>query len=114
MAEALNQAFCEPCSLGTPPLSGEMINEFIKSLDSNWRVNADVSISRTFKFKDFKEALNFVNQIGELAEAQGHHPDIELSWGRVNVELTTHKIHGLSRNDFIMAARIDGLSVDKR
>ena len=107
MTEALNQAFCEPCSLGTPPLSGAMIDELLKSVDPQWRVESNFSISRSFKFKDFKEALNFVNQIGEIAESQGHHPDIELSWGRVNVKLTTHKIHGLSRNDFIMAARID-------
>lgn len=65
------------------------------------------TLRREFKFKDFKEALNFVNKIGEIAEEEGHHPDIELGWGKVKVELSTHAIGGLSVNDFILAAKID-------
>ncbi len=77
-----------------------------------WKVVNDKgvdTISRQFKFKDFKEALAFVNKIGEIAEEEGHHPDIELGWGRVGVELSTHAIGGLSTNDFILAAKIDKL-----
>lgn len=109
MSESLNKAFCEPCSLGTPPLEGEALNELYAEIDQTWQLENNLVLVRKYRFKDFKEALEFVNRVGEIAEAQGHHPDIELGWGRVVVRLTTHKIHGLSRNDFIMASRIDAL-----
>ncbi len=109
MSESLNKAFCEPCSLGTPPLEGDALDVLYAEIDQTWQLENDLVLVRKFKFKDFKEALEFVNRVGEIAEAQGHHPDIEFGWGRVVVRLTTHKIHGLSRNDFIMAARIDAL-----
>lgn len=74
----------------------------------DWHVEDDgKKIERKFKFKDFKEALAFVNQIGEIAESEGHHPDLELGWGKVKVELSTHAVGGLSVNDFILAAKID-------
>lgn len=76
----------------------------------DWKLEDDgKKIERKFKFKDFKEALHFVNKIGEIAEQEGHHPDIELGWGRVEVELSTHAIGGLSINDFILAAKINKL-----
>jgi len=109
MLESLNNAFCEPCSLGTPPLEGDMLDLLYSEIDAAWQLENNVVLSRRYKFKDFKEALDFVNKVGAIAEAQGHHPDIELGWGRVVIRLTTHKIHGLSRNDFIMAARLDAL-----
>lgn len=112
MNEPLKQAFCEPCSLGTLPLTGETLYDMMQAINSEWKLADDIWIVRTFKFKNFKDALDFVNQVGEIAEAQGHHPDIELSWGRVVVKLMTHKIKGLSRNDFIMAARIDDLTLE--
>lgn len=74
-----------------------------------WKVIDGKKIRREFKFKDFKEALAFVNKIGEIAEEEGHHPDIELGYGRVAVNLSTHAIGGLSTNDFIVAAKIDRL-----
>lgn len=73
----------------------------------DWKVEEEKKLRREFKFKDFKEALAFVNKIGAIAEEEGHHPDIELGWGKVEVELSTHAIGGLSVNDFIMAAKID-------
>lgn len=109
MRESLSNAFCEPCSLGTPPLEGDALDVLYTEIDQTWQLENNLVLVRKFKFKDFKEALEFVNRVGEIAEAQGHHPDIELGWGRVIVRLTTHKIHGLSRNDFIMASRIDAL-----
>lgn len=109
MSESLNKAFCEPCSIGTPPLEGEALDALYAEIDKAWQLENNLSLVRKYKFKDFKEALDFVNRIGEIAEAQGHHPDLELGWGRVVVKLTTHKIHGLSRNDFIMAARLDAM-----
>ena len=77
---------------------------------AGWELNAEAkAISKNFKFKDFAQALSFVNKIGEIAESEEHHPDIELGWGRVKISLTTHAIKGLSENDFIMAAKIDEL-----
>ncbi len=98
---------CVPCSIGAIPLNKEDIQTFLKDLNENWAVKDDKQIERTFKFKDFKEALEFTNKVGALAEEEGHHPDICLAWGKVVVTLWTHKIDGLHENDFIMAAKID-------
>lgn len=100
---------CIPCSLGTPPMEEEEIREYIKELKEGWQVIELHHLEQKFKFKNFKEALNFTNQIGALAEAEGHHPDIYLSWGRVRVTIFTHKIDGLSEADFVLAAKIDQL-----
>lgn len=109
MSETLKQEYCEPCSLGTPPLEGEALDALYKEIDSEWELIEGKKITHKFKFKNFKEALEFVNKVGEIAEKEGHHPDLELGWGRVVVSLMTHKIQGLSRNDFIMASKIDEL-----
>ena len=101
---------CEACSIGTIPLQGTELFELMQNIDPEWRLEDDNKMARTFRFKNFITALAFVNKIGELAESEGHHPDIELSWGKVKVILITHKIHGLSMNDFIMAAKIDDIS----
>lgn len=98
---------CVPCSLGTAALEEVEINEFNKDLNEEWKVIENKQIEREFKFKNFREALDFTVKVGELAEVEGHHPDIILSWGKVVVTLTTHKIGGLSENDFILAAKID-------
>lgn len=100
---------CVPCSIGAIPLNANEIQDLLKSLDKNWDVVDDIQIERTFKFKDFKEALEFTNKVGDLAEAEGHHPDICLSWGKVEITLWRHKIKGLHENDFILAAKIDNL-----
>lgn len=98
---------CIPCSIDTLPIQGSELREIMEDLSEGWNLIEDIQIEKVFKFKDFKGALDFVNKVGEIAEEDGHHPDIELGWGRVKVKLMTHKIHGLSMNDFILAAKID-------
>lgn len=98
---------CVPCTVGTPPLTGKELQQTFKQLEDGWELIEDKRIEKTYRFKDFKGALAFVNDLGKIAEEQGHHPDIELSWGKVKVILWTHKIHGLSESDFVMAAKSD-------
>jgi 4a-hydroxytetrahydrobiopterin dehydratase len=99
---------CVPCKGGVSPLKGEQLAAFRSRLPG-WQVVAEHHIERRFEFPDFKQALDFVNRVGELAEQQGHHPDLFLAWGEVTVKLFTHKIDGLAESDFIMAAKIDRL-----
>ena len=99
---------CVPCRGGVPPLKGKEL-EGLHQQVSHWKVINEHHITRSFTFPDFKQALDFVNRVGELAEAQGHHPDILLAWGKAEITLWTHKIDGLTESDFIMAAKIDGL-----
>ena len=103
---------CEPCHGGVPPLKGGALRQLTDQLDDNWSVVDEHHLAKAFKFKDFRQALNFTDQVGELAESVGHHPDIHLSWGRVGIELHTHKINGLAEADFIMAAKIDPLATN--
>lgn len=98
-----------PCSIGALPLEREEIEEYLRNLKTDWNLVEDKYIEKTYKFKDFKDALDFVNKVGKLAEEEGHHPDIYLSWGKVVLKLWTHKIKGLHENDFILAAKIDEL-----
>ncbi len=105
----LTNKHCVPCEGGVFPLAGHDIEPFLKEVP-HWKLSEDkLSISREFIFKDFADALSFVNKIGVVAEAEGHHPNLTLSWGKVGVSLTTHAIGGLSENDFILAAKIDAL-----
>jgi 4a-hydroxytetrahydrobiopterin dehydratase len=99
---------CVPCKGGIPPMKGKELAEILKQTP-DWKAVNDHHLVRMFTFPDFKEALAFVNQVGEIAERQGHHPDILLTWGKVEITLWTHKIDGLSEGDFIMAAKIDRL-----
>jgi len=105
----LDQKKCTPCHGGSKPLKGEAIGERLQVLDPAWTVVDEHHLERAFKFPDFRTALDFVNRVGDLAEAEGHHPDIHLSYGRAAVTLWTHKIDGLHDNDFILAAKIDRL-----
>lgn len=101
---------CVPCEGGTMPLFRPAVEAFLKETPG-WELSGDAKkISRVYKFKNFKEALAFVNRVGAIAEDEGHHPDIEFGWGRVRIELSTHTIAGLSENDFIIAAKINQLS----
>lgn len=98
---------CVACEGGMPPLTGAMLEPYLKAV-KGWALNEDgKKIRKDFSFPDFKTALAFVNRVGEIAEAEGHHPDIQLGWGKAAVELWTHAINGLSENDFIVAAKID-------
>ena len=99
---------CVPCHGGTPPLKGVQLERLAGQLPE-WKVSEGHHIEREFKFPDFVSALAFVNKIGEVAEKEGHHPDLTLSWGRVHVLTYTHAIKGLSESDFILAAKIDKL-----
>jgi 4a-hydroxytetrahydrobiopterin dehydratase len=103
---------CVPCRGGVPPLKGKELVEIHKQLPqfAHWKVINEHHVTRTFTFPDFKEALDFVNRIGAVAEEQGHHPDILLTWGKVEITLWTHKVDGLTESDFIMAAKIDKLT----
>lgn len=105
----LSQKKCVSCEGGVPPLSAAEITRY-KEQVPNWKVADDQkSISREFAFKNFAESLAFANKIGYIAEAENHHPDLFVSWGKLRAELSTHAISGLSENDFILAAKIDEL-----
>lgn len=99
---------CVPCRGGVPPLTGKELDILAKQVPQ-WKVVDGHHITRGFIFADFRQALAFVNLVGELAEQQGHHPDILLSWGKAEVTTWTHKINGLTESDFILAAKIDRL-----
>ena len=99
---------CVPCKGGVPPLKGLELQRILRQVPE-WKAVNEHHITRTFTFPDFKQALAFVNKVGELAEQQGHHPDIFLAWGKVEITLWTHKIDGLTESDLIMAAKIDQL-----
>ena len=105
----LAKRHCVPCEGGVPALQGEAIVRLLRELGGSWQSVAGHHIRKEFGFPDFISALAFVNRIGALAEEEGHHPDLQLGWGRVVVELHTHKIDGLTVSDFILAARIDEL-----
>ena len=99
---------CVPCRGGVPPLKGEDLSQLQKQVDG-WNIIEEHHIMKTFEFPDFRGALTFVNRVGELAEEQGHHPDISFTWGKVEITTWTHKINGLTESDFILAAKIDHL-----
>jgi len=108
MTEQLADKKCVPCRGGVPPLKGPEVEKF-HNMVPRWTVVRDHHIQREYKFPDFKQALEFVNRVGALAEEQGHHPDILLAWGKAEITLWTHKIDCLTESDFIMAAKIDRL-----
>jgi 4a-hydroxytetrahydrobiopterin dehydratase len=107
-SKQLQNKRCTPCSEGAEPMSQEQIQPFLKELDG-WVVEGEKFLEKTFRFKDFQKPLQLLNAIAFLAESEGHHPDLELSWGKLFVRLYTHKIHGLHENDFIMAKKIDAI-----
>jgi 4a-hydroxytetrahydrobiopterin dehydratase len=108
MSEDLAGKQCVPCRGGIPPLEGDELLSLQQQIPG-WSVIDGHHIRRELKFPDFKQALDFVNRVGALAEEQGHHPDIFLAWGKVELKLWTHAIDGLTESDFIMAAKIDNL-----
>jgi 4a-hydroxytetrahydrobiopterin dehydratase len=110
MVASLAEKTCTPCRGGVPPLTREEAED-LQGQAPDWTLQDDAHrIERTFRFRNFREALTFVQQVGELAEAEGHHPDISFGWGAATVSLRTKKIKGLHENDFIMAAKIDRLA----
>jgi len=106
---SLDERRCKPCEEGIQPVGEEEANLFIEQL-RDWTLCSD-HILREYSFKDFKTGLWFVNEVGKIAEAENHHPDVYLSWGKVRIKITTHAIGGLSENDFILAAKINRLTM---
>ncbi len=107
MTETLAEKTCTPCRGGIPPLTRDEALQF-REQAADWELNDDARrIERTFRFRNFREALAFVQHVGELAENEGHHPDISFGWGYATVSLSTKKIKGLHENDFIMASKIN-------
>ena len=105
----LDKKSCVPCRGGIEPLKGQALKEYAALLDERWQVIDEHHLHREYTFSDFRHGLEFVNQVGELAENEGHHPDLYLAYGKVGITLWTHKIGGLGENDFILAAKIDRL-----
>ena len=107
----LSQKECVPCKGGVPPLKGAELARLSGQLAAAWRVVSEHHLECEFKFPDFRHALAFTNQVGQVAESQNHHPDIYLAWGKVKLTLWTHKIDGLTESDFVFAAKVDLLPV---
>jgi 4a-hydroxytetrahydrobiopterin dehydratase len=99
---------CVPCRGDTPPVKGAELHDLRRQVPE-WEVIGEHHLKRRFRFKNFREALGFVNRVGELAEEQGHHPDMSFGWGYAEVTVFTHKINGLTESDFILAAKINEL-----
>jgi len=106
----LTQKKCIPCEAGTPSLEGAKINELLEEIPS-WTLK-DGHLYKKFKFRNFAEAMSFVNKIAEIAEQEQHHPDFSVHYNKVEIELWTHAINGLSENDFILASKIDKTKMD--
>jgi 4a-hydroxytetrahydrobiopterin dehydratase len=100
---------CVPCKGGVPPLKGDALQNLHAKLQNGWQIVNEHHLEKEFRFKNFREALDFTVRVGELAEQQKHHPDIFLAWGRVKITIWTHKIDGLTESDFVFAAKTDQL-----
>ena len=107
MTDTLTTKTCTPCQGGIPPLSDKLAAKYLIQTDGWELLEESTTIARTYSFDDFKGAMEFVTKVAQLAEAEGHHPDIEFGWGYATISLQTKKIKGLHENDFIMAAKIN-------
>ena len=109
MTKELSKKQCIPCKGGVLPLKGGKLENIHKQLNGNWMIVDEHHLEKEYIFSNFRQALAFTNQVGEIAEAEGHHPDIYLAWGKVKLMVWTHKIDGLTESDFIFAAKVDEL-----
>lgn len=100
---------CKPCEGGVEPLLPSRVEELLPSLSNGWKMNQRKHLENEMHFVNFRHTMNMVNKIAQLAEAEGHHPDLHISYGTLRIECWTHSIQGLSENDFILAAKIDQL-----
>lgn len=107
----LAKKVCVPCQGGVPALKGTILDELKSQLHDDWKVVKEHHLRRELDFPDFQTALDFTNTIGAIAEEQAHHPNIHLTWGKVDIEIFTHKIDGLTESDFILAAKFDQATV---
>ena len=105
---SLADRHCVPCRGGIPPLKGDQLIPYAGQLP-DWTIVEEHHLAKTFLFPDFKTGLDFVNRAGAVAEQEGHHPDMNVAWGKVEVRIYTHKIRGLTESDFVLAAKIDRL-----
>ena len=101
---------CIPCQGGVPPLKGDELDKLMTQLGNHWELVDEHHLRKTYEFSSFRESLNFTNRIGELAEDEGHHPEIHLSFKKVTLEMWTHKIDGLTESDFVFSAKADTLA----
>jgi len=106
MSKSLSDERCVPCRGGVPPLESAEIENLVAQIEG-WQVVAGHHLRRDFKFKNFIESLRFVNLVGEIAEREGHHPDIRFGWCYAEIEIYTHVIDGLTKSDFVLAAKIN-------
>ena len=109
MPTELSKKQCIPCKGGIPPLQGPEIQKFCDQLKPGWKVAGEHHLEKEYPLKNFRHALDFTIKVGEMAEEQGHHPDVHLAWGKVKLVIWTHKIDGLTESDFIFAAKADEL-----
>jgi 4a-hydroxytetrahydrobiopterin dehydratase len=107
MANELAKKECIPCKGGIPPLKGVELAALLNQLNNGWKVIDEHHLKKEYSFKNFREAFEFTIKVGRLAEDQGHHPDLYLAWGKVDLTIWTHKIDGLTESDFIFAAKAD-------
>lgn len=103
---SLSEKKCIPCSGGTPALSAEERKNLMEQV-SGWQIEEEKKLAKSFSFKDFNEPMKLANKIWEIAESEGHHPDLFIAWGKLKVEIWTHAVGGLTESDFILAAKID-------
>ena len=103
---------CLPCRGGVPPMARDDAERLLAQLDPDWRLNDDGHLERALKFGNFVMAMDFANRVAEIAEAENHHPDLHVAWGRCTVEIWTHKIDGLAEGDFVFAAKVDRARTD--
>ncbi len=103
----LAEGTCIPCRGGVPPLKGEELDALQEKLGNGWQIINEHHLEKEYIFADFRQALDFTVKVGEVAENQGHHPDIYLAWGKVKLTIWTHKIDGLTESDFILGAKVD-------
>lgn len=103
----LTEIKCIPCEGGMPPLTLEEIDPLKKQIPNDWEVTGNQKLQKHFEFKNFVDAMSFINKIAKLAEEEGHHPDFCVSYNKIDITLTTHAIGGLSQNDFVLAAKIE-------
>lgn len=108
----LSKKKCKPCEGGVDPLTKEAAEELLGQLKPEWMlIDSGRMLANTYAFRDFVETINFVNKIAAVAEEEGHHPDMTISYNNLGVELSTHAIGGLSENDFILASKIDQIKL---
>lgn len=105
---------CLPCQGGVPPLKGDEVQRLLGVLGGGWQTVQDHHLEKVFTFRNFREALDFTNAVGAVAEQEGHHPEVTLTWGKVTLRVWTHKIGGLTESDFILAAKADRVFEERR